>query len=714
MFMKKLIVLMFIVCLLISMVGCGGSNNFVIPYPEEKDLFLAKVVDSTSDIQFIAVKDGEVLAFLAEKDTEGNPIGVKGVAYLSSEDEYMAIVPGEDGLPETIIDSKGNRIEFKNYTDSTVDVYWYNEYDELIEGPVTVDVDEQDLLELQQINSSLESKMARGKTNDIIKWSILGINGIICVGGLYITAGIPSPIYGICASTILGVTAALTENEILDAADFTVDGATCVAAGGLSFSCISLLNTIGEEMSDWDSNSNPIIDALIAESTYVKTGETVNIDCYVDDADEFENFTFWWQAEDGDFIAMPYIYQTNLPSWESNVPWKCKSTIIWTASNTAGNYEIVCTVIDKAGETDSKSVSISVEGTNHAPIISSLTADPSSININETTTITCTASDEDVGDMLTYNWTKNVGSFEGSTSGPSVTWRAPSTADIYTVVSCEVSDGEGGEDSESINIIVTEPDDNHAPVITSTAVTSATKDEPYSYDVDATDVDTLTYSLTTKPSGMTIISTTGVINWTPTATGSFGVTVKASDGKLFDTQSFTITVSESSPPPPTGVDASDGQYNYMVRITWNSVSGASHYRVYRSGSSGGTKTPISSWQTNTSFDDSSVDTSTYYYWVKAATSSSGDNASPYSDYDEGYRSKKNYGISIFVANPAYGTTSPPPGTYSAEEGSTYVIIALPGSGHTFDYWSGDNDGSSTSIMAYVFMDGDKVITAHFK
>jgi len=71
--------------------------------------------------------------------------------------------------------------------------------------------------------------------------------------------------------------------------------------------------------------------------------------------------------------------------------------------------------------------------------------------------ITCIASDPD-GDHLTYNWTVNAGSFEGDTSGPSVTWRAPSSTDIYIVIGCEVSDGKGGEDSESINIVV-KPDE---------------------------------------------------------------------------------------------------------------------------------------------------------------------------------------------------------------------------------------------------------------
>jgi len=181
-------------------------------------------------------------------------------------------------------------------------------------------------------------------------------------------------------------------------------------------------------------------------------------------------------------------------------------------------------------------------GTNHPPVISTLTADPSSVDINQTTTITCIASDPD-DDALTYVWTKTGGTFEGSITGPTITWRAPSTEGNYTV-SCEVSDGEA---SDSDQVIISVGDVNHAPVITSTAVTSATVGQVYNYDVSATDSDgdILGYSLTTKPSGMTINSTTGMINWAPTATGNFNVTVKVSDGELSDTQSFTVIVEES-------------------------------------------------------------------------------------------------------------------------------------------------------------------------
>ncbi len=88
---------------------------------------------------------------------------------------------------------------------------------------------------------------------------------------------------------------------------------------------------------------------------------------------------------------------------------------------------------------------------------------------------------------------------------------------------------------------------NSSPVIESDPVTTAKEGVVYTYDVEATDPneDTLTYSLTVSPTGMTINSTTGVISWTPAAAGSFDVTVEVSDGSKSATQSFTITVDET-------------------------------------------------------------------------------------------------------------------------------------------------------------------------
>jgi len=92
------------------------------------------------------------------------------------------------------------------------------------------------------------------------------------------------------------------------------------------------------------------------------------------------------------------------------------------------------------------------------------------------------------------------------------------------------------------------PPANRAPTITSTAVTGATINLLYTYDVNATDPDgdTLTYSLTTNPTGMIINSSTGFITWTPTIAqiGDNDVEVKVSDGKLSDSQVFVIEVKE--------------------------------------------------------------------------------------------------------------------------------------------------------------------------
>jgi len=218
-----------------------------------------------------------------------------------------------------------------------------------------------------------------------------------------------------------------------------------------------------------------------------------------------------------------------------------------------------------------------VEGyENHAPVISSLSANPSSINIDQTTTITCTATDEDFGDsfFFEYTWSNNGGSFEGDISGSSVTWRAPSTPGNYTV-SCEVSDGEA---SVSEQVIISVGDVNHAPVITSAPVTSATKNQPYSYDVNATDPDvgdTLTYSLTTKPTGMNINTSIGVITWTPSFTGDYDVIVKVSDSGspvLSDTQSFTITVEENGTYTITASAGSHGSISPSGSISINQGS----------------------------------------------------------------------------------------------------------------------------------------------
>ncbi|MCK4662304.1 MAG: hypothetical protein KAT68_05525 [Bacteroidales bacterium] len=91
---------------------------------------------------------------------------------------------------------------------------------------------------------------------------------------------------------------------------------------------------------------------------------------------------------------------------------------------------------------------------------------------------------------------------------------------------------------------------------------------------------------------------------------------------------------------PQNISASNWTYNDKIKITWNTVSNASYYKLYRAESETGTRTEVNTnWQVSTSFTDyTAIQNKNYYYFVKAARSSSGAGVSDFSDYDIGKRS----------------------------------------------------------------------------
>jgi len=81
---------------------------------------------------------------------------------------------------------------------------------------------------------------------------------------------------------------------------------------------------------------------------------------------------------------------------------------------------------------------------------------------------------------------------------------------------------------------------------------------------------------------------------------------------------------------PTNVSATNDRTD-CVFIQWDSVTGAGYYRVYRSESVSGTKTPISEWIDGLSFVDSTATIDVmYYYWVTAAADNLGTGESQFS------------------------------------------------------------------------------------
>ena len=103
---------------------------------------------------------------------------------------------------------------------------------------------------------------------------------------------------------------------------------------------------------------------------------------------------------------------------------------------------------------------------------------------------------------------------------------------------------------------------------------------------------------------------------------------------------------------PIGVSASDGTYTDKTVVTWKPVAGATHYRVARAETATGAKTELGSWQAATTYEDKDGTAGKrYWYFVKAATSSAGANASAYGTGDEGWRKVPVTLVSITINGP---------------------------------------------------------------
>lgn len=92
-----------------------------------------------------------------------------------------------------------------------------------------------------------------------------------------------------------------------------------------------------------------------------------------------------------------------------------------------------------------------------------------------------------------------------------------------------------------------------APTITSAAVTTATVDRLYVYNVEAAGYPVPEYAFSgSPPAGMTIDQVTGLIQWMPTEAqvGPQAVEVVASNTEGTDTQAFSVEVAEAPTCPP--------------------------------------------------------------------------------------------------------------------------------------------------------------------
>jgi CubicO group peptidase (beta-lactamase class C family) len=145
---------------------------------------------------------------------------------------------------------------------------------------------------------------------------------------------------------------------------------------------------------------------------------------------------------------------------------------------------------------------------------------------------------------------------------------------------------------DSLLLGLAPPPDEPTVTITSSAVTTGKVGVPYSYSVKAQNNvgEKITYALTESPTGMTIDTATGLIEWSAPTEGSHQVSVRASitsGGKpISATQTYTLVIDQAKPPltitftsnpPLSGIEGKP--YSYQVRAVASDSSKTVLYRL---------------------------------------------------------------------------------------------------------------------------------------
>jgi hypothetical protein len=156
------------------------------------------------------------------------------------------------------------------------------------------------------------------------------------------------------------------------------------------------------------ANAAPVITSLSAAPGTVEPGGTVVLNASASDANAGDTLTYTWSAPSGSF-AQPSSLSTT-----------------WTAPSAAATVPLTLTVTDSKGVHARVTFNVNVNAgkgdatvnasLNTWPQVSNISASATALEVNESTTVSATASDND-GDTLAYSWTAScAGTWSNATS----------------------------------------------------------------------------------------------------------------------------------------------------------------------------------------------------------------------------------------------------------------------------------------------------------
>ncbi|MBN1314964.1 MAG: hypothetical protein JXA42_05835, partial [Anaerolineales bacterium] len=268
-------------------------------------------------------------------------------------------------------------------------------------------------------------------------------------------------------------------------------------------------------------------------------------------------------ASDPDLIHGDALTITapGLPGWLNLIDHGSgTATLSGTPSNLdVGDHAVQLQVIDSGGLTGTQVFSITVANANDAPVFTSIPVTAGVQGMLYTYAVAADDPDLIHGDLLTItalvmpDWL----ALEDHNGGSATLSGTPTNDDVgdHSVV-FRVTDSGGLTGTQTFSITIANVND--APIFTSTPVTNARVDSPYTYLISADDPDLpygdhLLITAPTLPVWLTLShhgDGTTTLNGTPTDDdlGDHDVMLRVTDDDgLTDTQSITITVGEKYP-----------------------------------------------------------------------------------------------------------------------------------------------------------------------
>ena len=324
--------------------------------------------------------------------------------------------------------------------------------------------------------------------------------------------------------------------------------------------------------------------------------------------------------------AITYHLKTDAGPWLSIDPGT--GILGGTPANDAvGDHHVNVSVDDGNGGWDWSDFIVTVQNVNDPPVIT--TKDNNTAYEDIFYHVQYAANDIDLGDSLTWQMVTNASSWLTIDPGSGLVSGTPTNDEIGPYrVNITVKDKAQASDSHDFTLTVLNTND--VPVITSVPITNARVLDTYIYDVNATDIDVgdvLTYSLDTGPVNMTIVPSTGLIQWRPTKQqgGLDHVVVKVSDGHCSVTQAFDINVAVGLAPQVTLSSPENGAHvtstSLVLSWSWEDKdSDVVRFDVYVDTALSNVEalkqmSEVASAITETSYSDSGLEKGSTYYWT---------------------------------------------------------------------------------------------------